>query len=47
LRSHPEEMFSYGEDSAMGRGIPMMLSMTHRMVYNNDGTELLLAWRLK
>jgi PAS domain S-box-containing protein len=47
LRSHPEEMFSYGEDAAMGRGIPMMLSMTHRMIYNSDGTELLLAWRLK
>lgn len=47
LRSHPEEMFSFGEDAAMGRGIPMMLSLAHHMTYNNDGTEVLLAWRLE
>ena len=46
LRSHPEEMFSFGEDAAMGRGIPMMLTMSNRMTYNNDGTEVLLAWKL-
>jgi len=46
LRSHPEELFSYGEDAAMGRGIPIMLSTTYKMTYNNDGTELLLAWKL-
>ena len=46
LRSHPEEMFSFGEDASMGRGIPMMLSMSHRMTYNSEGTEVLLAWKL-
>ncbi|HWR30519.1 MAG TPA: PAS domain S-box protein [Negativicutes bacterium] len=46
LRAHPEEMFSFGEDAAMGRGIPMMLSMSQRMTYNNEGTEVLLAWKL-
>jgi PAS domain S-box-containing protein len=47
LRSQPEDMFSFGEDAAMGRGIPMMLSMSHRMMYNNEGTEVLLAWKLQ
>jgi PAS domain S-box-containing protein len=46
LRSQPEDMFSFGEDASMGRGIPMMLSMSHKMTYNSEGTELLLAWRL-
>ena len=46
LRSHPEEMFLFGEDASMGRGIPMMLSIAHRMMYNSEGTELLLAWKL-
>ena len=46
LRSHPEEMFAFGEDASMGRGIPIMLSLTNRMVYNSEGTELLLAWKL-
>ena len=46
LRSHPEEMFSYGEDAWMGRGIPIMLSTTDRMTYNNEGTEVLLVWKL-
>lgn len=46
LRSHPEDMFSFGEDAAMGRGIPIMLTMAHKMTYNNDGTEVLLAWKL-
>jgi PAS domain S-box-containing protein len=46
LRSQPEDMFSFGEDAAMGRGIPMMLSMSHKMTYNSEGTEVLLAWRL-
>ena len=30
LRSHPEDMFSFGEDASMGRGIPMMISMSTR-----------------
>lgn len=47
LKSHPEEMFAFGEDASMGRGIPMMLSMAHHMTYNHDGTEVLLAWRLE
>lgn len=46
LRSHPEEMFYFGEDASMGRGIPMMLTMSHRMTYNSEGTEVLLAWKL-
>ena len=46
LRSHPEDMFSFGEDAAMGRGIPMMLSMSDIMMYNSEGTEVLLAWKL-
>ena len=46
LRSHPEEMFSYGEDASMGRGIPIMLSVADKMTYNSEGTEVLLAWKL-
>ena len=46
LRSQPEDMFSFGEDASMGRGIPMMLSMTDKMTYNSEGTEVLLSWRL-
>ena len=46
LRSQPEDMFSFGEDASMGRGIPMMLSMSHKMTYNSEGTEVLLAWKL-
>jgi PAS domain S-box-containing protein len=46
LRTHPDEMFSFVEDASMGRGIPMMLSMSHRMMYNSEGTEVLLAWKL-
>ena len=47
LRANPENLFSFGEDASMGRGIPMMLSMSHRMTYNHDGTELLLAWKIR
>ena len=47
LRSHPDEMFSFGEDASMGRGVPLMLTIAHKMTYNNEGTEVLLAWRLK
>lgn len=46
LRAHPTEMFSFVEDSTMGRGIPIMLSLAHRMVYNSEGTEVLLAWKM-
>ena len=46
LRSHGE-LFAYGEDASMGRGIPIMLATAHRMIYNSEGTELLLAWKLK
>jgi sigma-B regulation protein RsbU (phosphoserine phosphatase) len=46
LRSHPGEMFEFGEDASMGRGIPIMLATAHRMTYNSEGTELLLAWKL-
>ena len=47
LRANPENLFSFGEDASMGRGIPMMLSMSHTMTYNHDGTELLLAWKIR
>jgi PAS domain S-box-containing protein len=46
LRAHPTDMFSFGEDATMGRGIPIMLSLAHKMTYNSEGTEVLLAWRL-
>ena len=47
LRSQPDDMFSFGEDASMGRGIPMMLSMSHKMPYNSEGTEVLLAWKME
>ncbi len=47
LRSNQEELFSFGEDAGMGRGIPIMLSTTHRMAYNSEGTEVLLSWNLE
>ena len=31
----------------MGRGIPIMLSTTDQLCYNSEGTEVLMAWRLK
>ena len=46
LRSKPEDLFIYGEDAGMGRGIPIMLSVSDKMTYNSEGTELLLAWKL-
>ena len=46
LRSHPEDMFSFGEDASMGRGIPLMLSISHKMSYNSEGTEVMLVWKL-
>ncbi len=47
LRLRPEEMFLFGEDAGMGRGIPIMLSTTQRMAYNSEGTEVLLAWKVE
>lgn len=47
LRSSPEELFAFGEDASMGRGIPLMLSLADKMTYNSEGTEVLLAWRLR
>jgi anti-sigma regulatory factor (Ser/Thr protein kinase) len=46
LRSHPEEAFEFVEDASMGRGIPIMLSLSQKMLYNSEGTEVLMAWRL-
>ena len=46
LRSQPEEMFAFGEDASMGRGIPIMMCLADKMTYNSEGTELLLAWKL-
>ena len=47
LKAHPETMFEFGEDAGMGRGIPIMLSTTDRMLYNSEGTELLLVWKIR
>lgn len=47
LRSQPKDMFSFGEDASMGRGIPMMLSVSHKMTYTSEGIGVLLAWRLQ
>ena len=47
LRSNPDMMFAFGEEASMGRGIPLMLSLSDRMTYNSEGTEVLLAWKLK
>ncbi|MHC1757957.1 MAG: PAS domain S-box protein [Negativicutes bacterium] len=46
LRANPRDMFSFGKDAGMGRGIPIMLSAAHRMTYNSEGTEVLLFWKL-
>ena len=45
LRANPEQLFAFGEDASMGRGIPLMLGIAHKMSYNHDGTEVLLAWK--
>ena len=46
LRLHPADLFAFGEAATMGRGIPIMLSLAHRMTYNSEGTEVLLAWKM-
>ena len=46
FRATPDEYFSFGEDVGMGCGLPIMLSTADRMVYNDEGTELLLGWKL-
>ena len=45
LKAAPESLFSYGQQESMGRGIPLMVSLSDRITYNSDGTELLMAWR--
>ena len=47
LRANPELLFAFGEDASMGRGIPLMLSLSDRMTYNHDGTEVLLSWKVR
>ena len=47
LRANPDQLFAFGEDASMGRGVPLMLSIAHKMCYNHDGTELLLAWKAR
>jgi PAS domain S-box-containing protein len=47
LRSMPEDVFSYGLHETMGRGIPMMLKLSDKMTYNQDGTEVMLVWMRK
>ena len=46
LRANKEDLFAFVEDAAMGRGIPMMLALSDRMTFNDDGTEVLLAWKI-
>jgi hypothetical protein len=46
LRSRPEDLFAFGEHEAMGRGVPLMLCLSDKMMYSRDGTEVLLAWKL-
>ena len=45
LRATPDSMFSYGQQESMGRGIPLMISLSDRITYNSEGTEVLLAWK--
>ena len=45
LRSNPESAFEYGGEAMMGRGISLMFALTERMTYNEDGNEVLLAWK--
>jgi PAS domain-containing protein/anti-sigma regulatory factor (Ser/Thr protein kinase) len=47
LKAAPELLFSYGQLESMGRGIPLMVSLSDRITYNSEGTELLMAWRLE
>ncbi len=46
LRAEPELIFAFGGEAMMGRGIPMMFSLADCMVYNEDGNEVLLAWKM-
>ena len=46
LRANPQDIFAFGEDAGMGRGIPIMLTVADRMLYNSEGNEVLLAWNL-
>jgi len=46
LKATPESLFSYGQLESMGRGIPLMVSLSDRITYNSEGTELLMAWKL-
>ena len=32
--------------ATMWGGIPIMMSLSDKMTYNSEGTELLLAWKL-
>ena len=45
LRSRPEDVFAFGGHESMGRGVPLMLSLSDKILYSRDGTEVLLAWR--
>ncbi len=46
LRANPQDIFAFGEDAGMGRGIPIMLTVADQMLYNSEGNEVLLAWKL-
>ena len=45
LKAAPDSMFSFGQLESMGRGIPLMVSLSDRITYNSEGTEVLLAWK--
>lgn len=46
LKASPDDLFSFGALESMGRGIPLMVSLSDRITYNSEGTELLMAWKL-
>ena len=46
LKAAPDTLFSYGQMESMGRGIPLMVSLSERITYNSEGTEVLMVWTI-
>ena len=46
LKAAPDALFSYGQMESMGRGIPLMVSLSERITYNSEGTEVLMVWTI-
>ena len=46
LRAEPDSIFAFGGEAMMGRGILMMYCLSDCMAYNEEGTEVLLVWKL-